>query len=489
MKIDRLILLIILTSTVASTLTLPVHAAQTVQASGDARTPPLYTLRDKQVTLAGSGYAAGQPYYIWTMGPKDNRTTYSGTSFTAISTGVIPPGGGLPLSANSTLGTYLVSISNSSSVDTAQARAHFGIWGTSKPLYVRTESLTVLGGGLYPGVNARLSIRNSVGDYVKTATVATNVKGTFNYTWRIPEDSVTDAYRIFVDGTGTFDNSQQDYLSELAFTVTVATLTVKISQQPDPTYQRTETAKCALAVTYPDGSPVVKSKPSLRPVTFQQNQTTVATVPLTLADPSNGVWTAEAKLLANATLSSKYRFTLAGMSFDDGFGNKGAPTDMFSSYFKVSNASLLVSSQVNGTQIQVPFGEVSIISKIAYHDGTPLRNGTVRAYVSGRGIEIDLTYDQTIGAWRGSYSSTFGDLWHIGKWTLEVEAADLFGNLGSGDFVVTAQPYLFVILITIVVAVALFGGWVYSRYSRKVYFKLRKALQKSRPLSTERFRQ
>src|SRR5208283_5006175 len=95
MKTNRILLVIVLLSAVASTLPFPVHAAQTLQTSGDARTAPLYTLRDKQVTLVGSGYASNQVYYIWVMGPKDNRTTYSGTSFTATSTGLIPPGGGL----------------------------------------------------------------------------------------------------------------------------------------------------------------------------------------------------------------------------------------------------------------------------------------------------------------------------------------------------------------------------------------------------------
>ena len=489
MKTNRIFLVIILLSAVASTLPLPVHAVQTLQTSGDARTPPLYTLRDKQVTLVGSGYASSRVYYVWIMGPKDNRTTYSGTSFTAISTGLIPPEGGLPLSVNSTLGTYLVSISNSSTVDTSQARAHFGIWGTSKPLYQRTESLTILGGGLFPGVNAKLSIRNSAGEYVKTTTVATNVKGNFNYTWRIPEDSVTDAYRVFIDGTGTFDNAQQDYLSELAFTVTQAALTVRVSQQPDPSYQRTETAKIALTIAYPDGSPVVKSKPNLQPVTLQQNQSTVASVPVSLVDTSNGIWTAEAKILANATLSSKYRFGLTAMSFDDGFGNKGSTSDVFSGYFRVSNASLLITSQVNGTQIQVPFGQVSIISKITYPDGAPLANGTVRAFVSDNATKIELTYDPTIDAWRGSYSSAIGDLWHIGKWTLRVQAVDAFGNSGTGTYVVAAQPYLFLVLITVIVAVALFVRWTISRYGRKAYLRLRKTLQKARPLATERFHQ
>ena len=207
-------------------------------------------------------------------------------------------------------------------------------------------------------------------------------------------------YRVFIDGTGTFDNAQQDYLSELAFTVTQATLTVKLSQQPDPSYQRTETAKVSLAITYPDGSPVVKLKTNLQPITLQQNQSTVASVPVSLVDPVNGIWTAGAKIPENATISSKYRFELAAMTFDDGFGNKGSTSDVLSGYFQISNASLLITSQVNGTQIQVPFGQVSIISKITYPDGSPMSNGTVRTFVSDNTTEIELTYDPTIDAWR-----------------------------------------------------------------------------------------
>ncbi len=79
------------------------------------------------------------------------------------------------------------------------------------------------------------------------------------------------------------------------------------------------------------------------------------------------------------------------MSFDDGFGNKGSTSDVLSGYFQVNNASLLITSQVNGTQIQVPFGQVSIISKIAYPDGTPMSNGTVRAFLSDNS-DRDRTY-------------------------------------------------------------------------------------------------
>lgn len=489
-RITRILVVALVLLTLASTITLSVHAAPTLAASGDPTVPPLYTLRDKQVVLAGSGYTPSQALYVWMMAPTDNSSHYSGTSFTSLASGLIPPGVALAISVNMTLGTYLVSISTSSKADASQARAHFGIWGAVKPLYQRTESLTIIGGGLFPGVSAKLSIRNPAGDYVKTATIASGVKGDFNYTWRIPEDAVSDAYKIIIDGTGTFDDAQQDYVSASGFTVTQAVLSVKVSQQPNPSYQRTEKAKISLTFTYPDGSPVVNSKPNIQPVTLLLNQSAIASVPVTLSDASNGIWSAETKILTNATLSSQYRFALPATSFDDGYGNTGGAVDTFSQYFQVKNASLLISSEVNGTHIQVPFGQVSVISRISYPDGTPLTNGTVGVLVSTDSgtSALKLTYDPSVGAWRGSYSSAFWDLWRIGTWTLMVQATDTVGNSGSTTFDVAAQPYLFLVLITVIIAAVLFGRWTLSRYGRRTYFRIRKIIQKLRSLSTERRR-
>jgi hypothetical protein len=486
-----IVALVVVFLAVASSLPLSVQAAPTLQASSDPSTASLYTLRDKQVPLIGSGYTANKEYYIWMMGPTRNSTHYSGTSFTALSTGLIPPGVAVPVSANATLGTYLVSISTSSTADTSQAISHYGIWGTLKPIYQRTQSVKIMGGGLFPGVSAKLSIRNPAGDYVKTATAASDTRGDFNYTWRIPEDAVTETYKVFVDGTGTFDNAQQNYLSDSSFTVTPAVLSVKVTQSPDPSYQRSDKAKVSFGLTYPDGSPVLKSNADIRPLNLMQNQTTVTSVALSLADPSNGIWTGEAKILTNATLSSRYRFALPAMSFDDGYGNKGGGADTFSAYFEVRAANLTIASEVNGTQIQVPFGQVSIISKITYPDGTPLTNGTVTTFVStdSSASGIKLTYDPSIGAWRGSYSSAFWDLWRVGEWTLRLQATDAFGNSGTTTSRVAAQPYLFLVLVAVLVAAVLFSRWTLARYGRKLYFRVRKALQRLRSLSTAKQRQ
>jgi len=489
-KIVGILAITIVLLAVVSILPVSVQAAPTLQASSDPAIPPLYTLRDRQVALTGSGYTPNQAYYVWMMGPNDNSTHYSGTSFTLdrLSTGVIPAGVSLPILANATFGTYLVSISNSSTSDTSQVRGHFGIWGTVKPLYQRTESVKIMGGGLFPGVSAKLSIRNPAGDYVKTATVVSSLKGDFNYTWKIPKGGVTETYKVIIDGRGTFDNAQQGYISDSEFTVTQAVLSVKVSQQPNPSYQRTEKAKVSFTLAYPDASPVVNTTLGIRPVVLLQNQSTIGFLPISLSDPSNGIWSGDAKILANATLSSRYRFALPAMSFDDGFGNKGGAVDTFSQYFEVQNASLLITSEVNGTQIQVPFGQVSIISKIAYPDSTLLTNGTVRVSVStdSSTSELNLTYDQSIRAWRGSYSSAFWDLWRVGKWTLKVQATDLFGNSGTTTYEVAAQPYLFLALVAVIIAVVLFARWTVLRFGRKVYFRIRKILQKLRSLSAKR---
>jgi hypothetical protein len=460
---------------ILSMLPSPAHAAPSLRTDQS-----LYTIRDNQVTLVGSGLTQGQAYHVWLEGPGDNKTAFTGVSFSALAGGLMPPGVILPLTATSPLGTYLVSISTSTSLDNSQVIAHYGVWGTLQPLYQRTQSVMILGGGLFPGTSVKLTIRDPAGNYVHQTTVASTTIGDFNHTWRIPESSLTDVYTIFIDGTGTYDNAQQDYVSESKFTVTPAVLSAKITQQPNDAYERTEQATVSFALQYPDGSPVLKSNQTAQPVLLWQDQVTVAFASLSLVDQVNGVWGASSKILANATPSAKYRFELPATSFDDSFGNKGGAANLYSNYFQVTNASLIIQSQVNGTQIQIPFGQVSIISKVAYPDGTQLTNGTVRLVVSTGSTVADLTsvYDPTIQAWRASYSSTFSDIWQVGTWTLKVNAADTVGNSGTATYHVAAQPYLFIVLLAVLVAILAFGRWTVGRYGRKTYFRARKIIQR-----------
>jgi len=457
---------------------LPAHvrAAQTLSTA-----QPLYTMRDSQVTLIGSGYS-NQPYFIWAQGPNDNHTAYTGISFTPVSGGYIPPSVDLPITSQSSIGTYLVSISTSSSNDNSVATAHYGIWGTVQPLYQRTETAKILGGGLFAGTSF-ISIRNPAGDYVINSSIPVYPDGDFNYSWRIPVEAVPETYNVLIDGRGTYDNAQLDYVSETQFSVTPATLYPTINVQPSQSYQRTDLARLSLSLTYPDGSYVANVLTGTHPVILLQNQSTTAFASLSLSAQTNGIWSVTAKLPVNATISSKYRFKLPAMSFDDGFGNKGGSTDVYSNYFSVTNASLTISSSINGTQIQIPFGTVSIISRISYPDGTPLTaNATVSvmASVGSSTSLLTLSYDPSVAAWRGSYSSSISDLWHMGIWTLTVQATDSYGNSGSASYEISAQPYLFLAIVVTVAFLAFVGRWIYGRYGRKAYFRTRKLIQRFR---------
>jgi len=454
-----------------------------VRAAGSLRTiQSLYTLRDSQVMLSASGLTS-QVYYVWVKAPGENNTAYSGLNFLPITGGVMPPTVGLPITPNAALGTYLVSLSTLATSDNAQAVAHFGLWGTSKPLYERTQSVQIVGGGLFPGTIFKLSLRDPSGNYVATPTIVATAGGSFNYSWRIPPNGITETYDILIDGTGTFDNAQQDYVSEARFSVTAATLAVTMIAQPNPTYERTQSATASYSITYPDGTSVTTEKTSIEPILLMRNQSTVAFSSLTLVDQANGIWQVQVRLPTNATPSRSYRFDLPASTFDDGFGNVGGSTDTLSNYFQVENASLVISSSINGTQIQVPFGQVSVISKIDYPDGTPVTNGTVMVSVSGSsssGTMIQLNYDPTISAWRASYTSAFTDIWHIGIWTLHVEAYDALGNSGSATYEVSAQPYLFISLVGFVVIVVVCGKWIMSRFGRRLYFRVRKSIRRFR---------
>jgi len=465
----------------------PAIAPSPVQAAPDLQTvQPLYTQRDRLVTFAGSGFSTSQVYYLWVKGPNDNSTYYTGKSFSTTPSGLVPPEITLSISAHWALGTYVVSISTSSTLDNSQAVAHFGLWGTAKPLYQRTESVIVVGGGLFPGASFKMSIRNPAGDYIHLATIVSTSKGDFNYTWRIPGDAITETYKILIDGTGTFDDPQQDYVSETRFTVTLATLSAKVIEQPSASYQRTEKAKVSFTLRYPDGSPVVKSMINIRPVVLLQNQTMLAFAAISLVDEANGVWSAEVKLPINASISTRYRFELPASSFEDGLGNKGDAVDTFSDFFQVRNATLVITTEVNGTQIQIPFGQIGIISKVTYPDGMNLQNGTVRGYLStgSSTSDLKLVYDPSIGAWRASYSSSFSDLWRVGTWSLRVEAIDIYANSGIKTYEIAAQPYLFFGMIGLLIAVVLFARWTVSKFGRKTYFRIRRLLQRLRRYGT-----
>lgn len=439
-------------------------------------TQPLYTLRDKEVALSGSGFASGTTYNVWLRRAGDNATRFTGIAFAPASGGLVPPSTVVQLKPDDPLGTYLVSVSTSPTIDTALAQAHFGVWGTIRALYQRTETVTILGGGLFPGGGAKLTVRNPAGTFVHDATVLANERGEFKDEWRIPADSALDVYSVFVDGTGIFDDATREFVSLAKFTVAPATLRVGLVTQPAGSYERTQTASLVLEVKYPDASPVTSLKAGTTPLNLIQDTSTVASLNLTRLDPGLGTWRGEFKVPANATLGTGYRFRLPNGGFDDGFGNTGGSNELLSNLFEIASALFRIEAATNQSSYQIGFDAIKIVTSVKYPDGTPLLNGTVIAVISSGTwtAQVPLTYDNQTGTWTGVYSISLLDVAKIGSWRITVQARDQFANAGQTTILIAVQPFMFASLLIGVLIVLLLVRWLLRRYWRRISLQIKR---------------
>ena len=439
---------------------------------------PLYTLRDKQILLQGEGYATKKQYVIWLQTPLDNSTRDSGLTFTTTDKGQIPPSIAIPIEPNSSLGTYTVSISNSTRSDAAIARAHYGIWGTDKYVYQRTEVVQARGGGVLPKTSLKVTIRDPTAAFVYDSTIAANETGSFLASWRIPFDAITETYTVIMDGVGTYDSPNADFVSIVKFSVTPAVLNITVQVQPDPTYERTQTASAQFVIRYPDFSAVKSTKEDLKPVALYAGQFKIADLSLTVSGTTSGIWIAQAKIPMNASLDVKYRFLLSANGYDDGKGNIGPDKDIETGSFSALPATLVVNAAVNSTHYQVPFDSLAAYARVSYPDGTAVSNATVRAWlVAGNSkVNVTVSQDKTRSAWVVSYSFSWGDLLRLGGWRLTVEAGDIYGNAGSGSLEVFAEPYSLLEIVVLAAIVLLVARWLLSRFWRCLYLETKRAI-------------
>ena len=436
----------------------------------------LYTLRDKQVLLQGEGYAPKRDYVVWVQTPLDNSTRNSGLTFATTDKGQVPPGISLPIDPSSPLGTYLVSISNSTQSDVAVARAHYGIWDTDKYVYQRTEVLQTKGGGLLPKAALKVTIRDPAGNDAYKTTVAANETGTFVTTWKIPPTAPTQEYTVFIDGTGTYDSPSAEFVSKSKFSVTPALLNVTVQAPPDMSYSRTQTASVGFVIRYPDSTAVVSMKDGLKPVALYAGQFKVADLSLAVSGTTSGIWIAQSNIPVNASLDVKYRFLLSANAFDDGEGNTGPGKDVESVSFSVLPAALVVSPALNSTRYQVPFDTLIAYISVNYPDGTSVNNATVQALLTAANSEVNATVsrDKVNPVWVVKYAFSWGDLLRLGNWRLSVEATDIYGNAGSGSVEVSAEPYMLLEILIAAAIIVLIARWLLQRFWRRLYLGTRR---------------
>jgi hypothetical protein len=436
----------------------------------------LYTLRDKQVLLQGEGYSPGKIYAVWLQTPIDNSTRITGLTFNTTDKGQVPPATSLLIQPTFPLGTYLVSISNSTKSDDAIARAHYGIWDTDKYVYQRTEVIQTKGGGLLPKAALKVTIRDPAGNDAYKATVAANETGTFAATWKIPPAAPTQEYTVFIDGTGTYDSPSAEFVSKSKFSVTPALLNVTIQGSPNLSYNRTQTASAGLVIRYPDSTMVTSMKDGLKPVALYAGQFKIADLSLSASGTTSGIWVAQSKIPVNASLDVKYKFLMSANAFDDGEGNIGPGKDVETSGFNVTAAKLVVNAVPNSTHYEVPFDVLTAYARITYPDDTPVSNATVQAWLIAANSEVNatVTHESASPVWIIKYTFSWGDLLRLGNWRLIVEATDIYGNAGSESLEVTTEPYTLLEISVAAAIVVLVVRWLLLKFWRRLYIETKR---------------
>jgi len=444
---------------------------------------PVYSHLARQVLVSGYGLQASLTYFLWLRKPRGQDASYTGVSFVATTTGGVPyPNVNILLDVPPALGTYVLTISTSSSVDIAGAACHFGVIGPAKPLYQRRETARFTGGGVLPGSTIRVDIRNPIDALVSNATVIVNEVGEFEHTWPIPNNVQVGSWAVSVGGIGTYDNSFERHRADGQFGVIEASLKLSIHQQPSARYQRTETVKTAFMVRYPDESPVTTIKAGSKPVFISRTGIVTESLPLVLADTMNGIWVAEHTIARNETLGKNYTFLVSPGSFDDGFGNKAPSSTSVSSEFEVAPAQLRISVLSPKDTYEILFDSIVLNVTAKYPDGSDLVDGKISAiFESGTWRDSKpLLFQEKSRCWALTYYLAITEMPRIGTWKMTLLAEDIYGNKGVTSMDVGVRVlWLFIATATSGVLTIVIAKWVSEETGLRRLLKKKDVKQKA----------
>jgi len=425
---------------------------------------PVYSHLAREVLISGYGLEASFTYFLWLRKPRGQNALYTGISFVATTTGGVPyPNVNIALDMPAALGTYELTISSSSAFDTASARCRFGVFGPARALYQRRETARFAGGGVLPGSTVRVDIRNPIDALVSNVTAIANDTGEFEHTWPIPNNVQVGTWTISVGGIGTYDNSFEKHRADGQFGVVEASLKLSIHQQPSSLYQRTETARIAFIVNYPDESPVTSIKPGSKPVFISRMGIKAQSLPLVLTDAMNGIWTTEYTIPKNETLGKNFTFTISAGSFDDGFGNKAPSSMSVSSQFEVALAQLRISILSPKHAYEILFDSINLNVTVKYPDGSDLIDGKVSAvFESGTLRDVrPLLFHERFRSWILTHHLAITEIQRIGTWKMTLIAEDAHGNNGMISIEINVQAFwLFVVVATSSVLAVVLVKWM-----------------------------
>ncbi|MEM2897465.1 MAG: hypothetical protein QW265_04365 [Candidatus Bathyarchaeia archaeon] len=436
---------------------------------------PVYSYWNKEIKITGSGFESKKLYHVWIRRMRENASTYTGLSFTASNEGLIPANAIIPIATSYKPGSYQISVSSSEKVDNQIAKCSFGLWGISKQVYQRTETVVIDGGGVWPNNGMKMLIRSPTGTYVSGLTLIANKYGEFRHEWKTSKSDVLGLYDAFIDGVGTYDDPTESFFHKAWFTLIAATLSIGIHAQPEKSYKRTQKASILYKVSYPSQEPVTDIKPKYAPLELMHDQKKITELIPSCVDSTNGIWKVDWVIPKNATLGSNYRFRLIANAFDDGFGNLGPSEELISNKFEITFGELAIKLLLNKTSYQIGFEKLEIPIRIEYNDGSLLAEGLANCTLShgDYSVVLPLEFIKEKKIWYASFPISVLEVFHVGKWIIRINAIDKFGNLGSYEASISMEPWLLSLLVFIFLLIVLLALRLRRKYWKIIYSKVK----------------
>ncbi len=384
-------------------------------------------------------------YYVWSQRPNDPSTRLIGITISA-RTGTTSFQ--LPVASTDPPGTYLVSLSTSTTLDERLATAHFGIFGIDRSSYRRTDTLQIGGGGFFP--NSTISILfNSGGQAAGNLSLQVDGKGNFNSAYRLSQSVPLGTLTVTVTGSGFDDRTPVS--ARTSAVVAAAQLNISQVTQPESIVVRTGNVDLSLTITYPDGSPVITATQNATRVIVVNDQDggTATEVQLKLSDPATGAWGATWSPPFSASLGS-FHFQFSRADFDDNYGNIGRGNPVTSNSFRVTAAHVGLAIQSNSTVERTLPADVVIVAR--YPDGTTFHNVT---QASGTITEADgtvrqLTFNGSLTGLAGNYKTNATT--PLGMFHVAATVADIYGNTATGAIDIQVVPAVLAFVVNTPVA-------------------------------------
>lgn len=371
-------------------------------------------------------------YSLWLQRPKSLLSYPVGSTFVGVN-GTTQAPITMVVSAGDPPGTYELSLSKSSTTDTRESVAHFGVTGTDALNYERTKSVTIAGGGFSANSSITLDVRagnKSVAGF--PINVASGGNGEVSYTLKLSPSAVIGLLNATLTGP-SFDSHQPSRVSSF-FTVKPTTISVQALSSPAEEVERTTDESTTYRITYPDHSPVTALNATADILRSGQSLTSVR---LSLVNATTGEWRATWAPPPSANTTTSYRFQVNPTSLADAYGNTGQGLPVPSTDFKVLIARLQLTVQRQQTLQRTQ--TITVTISVKYPSGANAVNITQASLVIGRTDGRRVTLAASVNGTLVPARYVIPVNASLGNWTLSYRVQDLWGNSGSGGSTLQVQ--------------------------------------------------